>query len=117
MTATTSTTRTASTDLTVAHTIQEQLGGRMFAMMTGAKDFMGGDNFLQFSIPASRGKAPGKVNKCRVTLAGDDTYTVTFYYYNRRTFDCPVVCSESGIYADVLADYFTEVTGLYTTLR
>ena len=39
-------------DLKVANTILAQLGGLRFIVMTGARDFIGGDYHLIFSLPA-----------------------------------------------------------------
>jgi hypothetical protein len=58
----------------VAQEIYRQLGGGRFAAFTGARRFVGGPDFLQFQIPLMRG-----VNKVRITLAGDDTYTLEFF--------------------------------------
>lgn len=38
------------TDMFIAKTILEQLGGARFRMFTGAKRFVAGENFLQFKI-------------------------------------------------------------------
>lgn len=96
----------------VATQILEQLGGNRFVAMTGAKQFVGGERSLQFSI--GRG-ATNKTNKVRVTLATDDTYTVEFF--NLRGVNCKP-CGEpvERVYADRLQAVFTEATGLDTHL-
>jgi hypothetical protein len=96
----------------VATQILEQLGGNRFAAMTGAKQFVGGERSLQFSL--GRG-ATNKANKVRVTLAGDDTYTVEFF--NLRGVNLKP-CGEpvERVYADRLAAVFTEATGFDTRL-
>lgn len=95
----------------VATQILEQLGGNRFAAMTGAKQFVGGERSLQFSI--GRG-ATNKANKVRVTLAADDTYTVEFF--NLRGVNLKPCGEVSGVYADRLQAVFTEATGLDTHL-
>lgn len=59
-----------TTNLQVAETIRQQLGGARFAMMTGAKNFVGGENMLLFSV--GRGAKAG-INRVRVTLDPSDT--------------------------------------------
>ena len=95
----------------VAQTIIAQLGGGMFEMMTGSKNFFhlpkGG---VQFDI----GRNPASVTRCIVTLRADDTYDVTFYkgrgikIREHKTFE--------GVYADSLRSIFESVTGLLTSL-
>lgn len=97
-------------DLTVANTIIEQLGGRMFRMMTGAKDFVGGDTFLVFSIPPNQSKA----RKVRITLMPSDTYKVEFF--RLRSVEPIAELTHNDIYCDVLQETFTRTTGLYTRL-
>lgn len=96
----------------VATRILEQLGGHRFTAMTGAKQFVGSERALQFSI--GRG-ATNKANKVRVTLATDDTYTVEFF--SLRGVNCKP-CGEpvERVYADRLQAVFTEATGLDTHL-
>ena len=40
-----------ATDLTVANTILQQLGGNKFRVMTGAKNFVGSNDALTFRLP------------------------------------------------------------------
>jgi hypothetical protein len=84
--------------------------GRLVAM-TGAKDFVKGSNFVQFGFKSCR-----KANKCSIELKADDTYTVRFYKYNRRTLDCPLVHEFEGAYCDMLKEIFESFTGLYLSL-
>ena len=97
--------------LHVANTIREQLGGSRFIVMTGARNFVGGENFLQFSI--GRG-AKNKANKVRITLDETDTYTVEFF--RQRGIDCTLISEHPGQYFDHLAHTFTAETGLDTRL-
>lgn len=43
-------------DLTVAQTILEQLGGREFVLLTGSRSFVGGDNFLSFALSPNKSR-------------------------------------------------------------
>lgn len=98
--------------MNVAETILSQLGGRRFAVMTGAKQFVGGDRLLQFGLPARAAKAG--INKVRVTLDPSDTYSLAFYKV--RGMDVQPVDERSGVYADDLRRVFRDVTGLDTHL-
>lgn len=95
-----------ATNMTVANTILAQLGGRVFIAMTGAKNLVGGENFLMFSIPSR------KINKVKITLTPADDYTVECFKIHganvakRATFE--------GVYCDQLQEVFTDATGLYT---
>lgn len=94
----------------VALTILEQLGGRRFILMTGAKDFVGSDAALTFRIP----KAKNGVNRVRVTLNAMDLYDVETFAVCGSKFR--VGLTQSGIYADRLQSAFTLLTGLFTNL-
>jgi hypothetical protein len=95
----------------IANTILAQIGGNKFIVMTGAKNLVAGENFLQFSI--GRG-AKNKANMVKITLDADDTYTVE--YFNYRKFEAKSVACNSGIYADKLQSEFTNATGFDTKL-
>ena len=102
-------------DLQVANTILAQLGGRRFIAMTGAKDFIGGDNFITFSLPA--GFAKDGINKIRITLDWTDTYifeALKVFPGPELKFD--TIKKMDYVYADDLEDIFTSVTGLDTHL-
>lgn len=99
--------------MTTAQTILAQLGGNRFSAMTGAKNFVGGDDMLQFDL--GRG-AKNKANKVRVTLTTADLYRLDFYRYNGRTFECPVVDTVDGVFAEDLRRIFTARTGFDTSL-
>jgi len=100
-------------DMTVAKTILAQLGGNKFAMMTGAKNFVGGDKSLMFSIG---GGAKNKINKVRVTLTDADLYDIEFMKFSPKKLTCDVVSKAEGIYNDMLCEVFTTHTGFYTSL-
>lgn len=102
------------TDMTVANTILQQLGGNRFAMMTGAKQFVGSADALMFSIGKG---AKDKINKVRVTLTPDDLYTVEFMKYSPTKFTVTEIAKVEGVYNDMLQEIFTKYTGFFTTLR
>ena len=94
------------TDMTVARSILDQLGGARFVAMTGARDFVGSADSLTFKI----GVNPKRVSQVRVTLTSADLYSVTFF----RIGKAPQI--ESDVYSNMLEAVFSERTGLYTQL-
>lgn len=98
----------------IASTILEQLGGRRFIAMTGAKNFVAvaPGNTLVFRLPAKFAK--NKANYVRITLTPDDLYTVEFSYL--RAMNLRDISRHEGIYCDQLRELFTTETGLYTSL-
>jgi hypothetical protein len=84
-------------DLTVANTIRDQLG-RRFAVMTGAKNWLGSDNSLSFKI----GRNARGITHVRVTLRPDDLYNVEFLACRGSSVDLKTVAG--GVYADRLAE-------------
>lgn len=90
----------------VAATILQQLGGRRFVLFTGARDFRHAAERLSFSIDPTE-KAISRVS---VTLEADDTYTVRGFAGDAAD----PLAEETSVYAEDLADRFTEMTGLYT---
>lgn len=101
------------TDMTVANTILAQLGGNRFAMMTGAKNFVGSADALMFSIG---GGAKNRINKVRVTLTPDDLYTVEFMKYSPSKLETKLINKVEGVYNDMLQEIFTNYTGFFTKL-
>ncbi len=98
-----------STDLTVAKTILEQLGGSGRVMaMTGARSFIGSANSLSFRIPRFNHK--GYVTTVMIVLDPSDTYTVT------GLRGAKVVKSVSDVYCDQLISTVESITGLYLRL-
>lgn len=95
---------------TVARTILEQLGGNKFAVMTGAKHFIGIEEGLTFRI----GRNCHAINSVDIRLNGNDLYDMTFYRI--RGSKCVIAAQFSDIYADMLQELFTEATGMYTHL-
>lgn len=100
------------TDLTVANTIIQQMGGqKRLAIMTGAHTFVADDNSVQFKFKGCR-----EANICKITLDPMDTYTFQLYRFNNKTFDCPKVYELEGAYNDMLKPVFESETGLYLSL-
>lgn len=98
--------------MNVAQIILAQLGGNRFIAMTGAKDFLRGENYLTFGY-SSRG-TKNKSNKIRITLENNDTYSVKFY--NIRGIKVKEVGEFDNIYNNQLQSLFTRETGLDTHL-
>ena len=99
-----------ATDMTVAKTILEQLGGRRFIVMTGSKNFVGSNDSLSFKV----GSNGSKVTHVRVTLTPADLYTVVFM--NVRKFEVKELSKHEDVYNDQLQEIFTRETGMYTRL-
>ena len=99
------------TDMTVAKTILEQLGGNKFRMMTGAKNFGARDNSLSMRI----GRNSSNSNYLKITLNEMDTYDMKFCKLTRK-FEEKSVTEYNNIYNDMLTDQFTAHTGMYTSL-
>ena len=98
----------------IANTILEQLGGRRFIAMTGAKNFVAIEDGLQFDLPRTPHFVRNGINKIRIHL--DPTNTYTMKGLKRHRFDADLVKEESGLYWDMLQPAFTEFTGLDTYL-
>lgn len=99
-------------NLRVAQTILEQLGGRRFITMTGARNFVGGTDYLMFMLP--RGLALNGINKVKITLDWTDTYIVEVIRLGPVV--CEIVDKADFVYADDLQNVFTSLTGLDTHL-
>jgi hypothetical protein len=94
--------------MTIAQTILEQLGGRRFVVMTGAKDFVATTGGLRFRLPCR------KANVVEITLTPADEYNMCFSLL--RAGKIKTVCKYDGVYCDQLQSLFTKATGLYTQL-
>ena len=99
------------TDMTVAKTILEQLGGNKFRMMTGAKHFGARDNSLSMKI----GRNSSNSNYLKITLNSMDTYDMEFAKVTKMG-EKKSVTEYNNIYNDMLTDQFTAHTGMYTKL-
>lgn len=100
--------------MSVAQTILEQLGGNRFAVMTGAKAFIGNGDTLSFRLPSTPRYVKKGINHVRITLDPSDTYTVKFFKVRGARIKM-IVEEYDGIYSDGLRELFTRVTGLYTS--
>lgn len=102
---------------TPADVILSQLGGRRFCVMTGAKHIFSDKGGLALVFQLPRGARDG-INAVRVELDPSDTYTVTFTKIGtaRNGYKATQVKQLEGVYADMLRNIFTQVTGLYTNL-
>ena len=98
--------------MTVANTILQQLGGRAFVAMTGARNLLDCGNSLRFNLP--RNFAKGGIDSIRVTLDADDTYTVAFWSSRQRAHQSTK--EFSNVYAEDLAPLFSDQTGLCTIM-
>ena len=96
----------------IARTIREQLGGRLFALMTGAKGFValnGGG--LSFRV----GRNSKRVNRVSVLYrAASDLYDMEFGRVWGSQYK--VLGKVEGVYCDQLQCVFTAYTGLETRL-
>lgn len=99
-------------NLPVATTILQQLGGARFMAMTGCRNPVGGENFLQLNLRRNNTKA----TYLKVTLNAMDLYDLEFFKLNPKTFDIEVKATHEGVYFDMLPAVFTQATGLYTSL-
>lgn len=98
------------TDKAIAQTILDQLGWRMFGVMTGAKDMIALKDGIRFRI----GKNVKSVNLVEVRLNGRDLYDVEFMRIRAHTVK--TVSKSLDVYADRLVATFEEATGLATSL-
>lgn len=99
-------------DMTVANTILEQLGGRGFMVMTGARGFIGDTASLTFRLPSSF--ASKGINVVKVVLNGSDTYDVAFS--KLRGVKLTPVSTHGDVYAEDLRNLFSTETGLALSL-
>ena len=99
-------------DISVARTISEQIGGRAF-MMLGAKDLLGDENSLTFRI----GHNAQGVTHIRVQLDPSDTYTMQFLKVGRAPrFERKVLSETDNVYVEDLRRIIEQKTGMYTSL-
>jgi hypothetical protein len=96
--------------MNVAQTILQQLGGRRFLAMTGAKFMVGDKQSLMFALP----KCKDGINKVRVSLNASDTYDLDFF--RLRGTQVTQIARVEDVYNDQLQEIFTQYTGLDTSL-
>lgn len=100
----------------IAQTILEQLGGRKFIAMTGARHFSyDPSGVLTFRIPI------GKYRACQIVVNDSDLYDVHFYNWNNRRTSVNYGQETShedhhGVYCEDLRDVFEAATGLRTSM-
>lgn len=97
--------------MNVANTILNQLGGNKFIAMTGAKNFIGTDIGLHFTLPKSAGN---KITKVVINLDPTDTYTVKFGNIQKSFFK--IVSSFNDVYCDDLVSLIESQTNLLLSL-
>lgn len=103
----------------IALTIMNQLGGKRFGAMTGAKNFVAlTDGGVSFRIPTGFSQINGKktgINAVTIKLDhARDVYDMEFA--SIRGAKITPKGEARGIYCDMLASTFTEHTGLDTRL-
>ena len=98
-------------DMRVAETILEQLGGNKFRMMTGAKNLGGTENSLSMRI----GRNSSNSNYLKITLNMMDLYDVKFSKLTRK-FEEKSVTEYNDVFCDSLVEVFERHTGMYTKL-
>lgn len=91
--------------------ILNQLGGKRFITMTGAKDFVYGENGIQFRIGTG---AKNKINKVVIKINNSDTYDMEFWRV--KGVDTFKIAEHQHVYADMVREFFTFETGFFTTL-
>ena len=98
-------------NLTVAKTILEQLGGNKFCMMTGAKNLAGDENSLSMRI----GRNSSNSNYLKITLNSMDLYDMKFAKLTRMG-ELKSVKEYDNVYNDSMVEVFEKHTGMYTKL-
>lgn len=97
----------------VAKTIIAQLGGKAFAIITGSKEFVFGENRVTFKVGAG---TKNKAKWCRITLNGNDLYDVAFLKWNARKLETVIISKDVDVFCGDLQYLFTERTGFYCTM-
>ena len=87
-------------DMRVAETILEQLGGNKFCMMTGAKNLGGTENSLSMRI----GRNSSNSNYLKITLNMMDLYDVKFSKLTRK-FEEKSVTEYNDVFCDSLGNH------------
>lgn len=100
-------------DLTVAKTILDQLGGRKFLAMTGAKNLIGGPSSLSFSLPGNPGFVANGINRVRITHNAEDLYDIEFGKVRGSKYTVILTVPAD---CDSLRPVFTRITGLQTRM-
>ena len=98
-------------DMSVATTILNQLGGNKFRVMTGAKNFMDHGNAFSMRI----GRNSSNSNYLKITLNDSDLYDVRFSKVTKMGEE-KSVREFNDVYNDMLVEIFESHTGMYTSL-
>ena len=98
-------------DMRVAETILEQLGGNKFCMMTGAKNLGGTENSLSMRI----GRNKTSSNYLKITLNMMDLYDVRFSRVTKMMSERSVT-EYNDVFCENLVEVFEKHTGMYTKL-
>ena len=98
-------------NMSVAKTILEQLGGNKFRMMTGAKNFMSFAEGLVMKI----GRNSSNSNYLKITLNSMDLYDMEFVKVTKMG-EKKSVTEYKNVYNDLMRGTFTAHTGMYTSL-
>lgn len=97
----------------IADGILQQLGGHLFARMTGAKHFIAGNRTLSMTLPSNF--ATNGINKVVIALNDMDTYDMTFM--RQRGFQAATnIAIIENVSDTMLAETFRETTGLETRM-
>ena len=97
----------------VAATILQQLGGKKFIAMTGAKNLVGSDTSLKMDVPHARCNDK-PIKGVRIILSGNDTYSIEAFRILKLEYI--VVDTIDNVFVENLPANFTRLTGLATTL-
>ena len=111
-------------------TIAQQIGGNKFLAMTGSKfQYYGYDDLGYVYLMIKLTKNQSKAQYLKIQLNGLDLYDLTFSRIKRtltplakelgiKIYDEEVITVKeyTDVYADMLQDIFTSVTGMYTRL-
>lgn len=97
-------------DMTIAHTILQQLGGGRFTLFTGAKNLLAGPNFLKFQMPRN----PMGVKWMKITLTPADLYLIETFKFTKG--EVVLIDSCDDVFAEDLQTVFTKMTGFHTNL-
>ena len=100
------------TDKTIATEIFNQLGGKSFIAMTGARNFCCDSNSLGFMLSSTMTK--DRINFIKITLNVMDTYDIEFK--NLRAGVIKEVSHIEGVYNDMLKSIIEDKTGLRLSL-
>jgi hypothetical protein len=111
-------------------TIIEQIGGNKFLVMTGSKfKYFGYDELGYVYLMVGLTRNQSKAQYLKIQLNGNDLYNLTFSRIKKtqnpeykalgiKIYDEEIIIIKEykDVYADMLQDIFTSVTGLYTRL-